>query len=298
MTHIQKRDSGRHFPIETPNSDMKKYAFPPLAHLLMTAFMVMPLTAATIVNETFDPSGFSEYGGGNTNLNPNSGSWYRMSLSDSGFTVTDPGGELRMDASANFGSNFEFAGTTLANTGDSISLTFDGTYNGASVNSYSIRFGLFETGGITSNGPITAPPVDGIAAQIGATTGTLGRYGVMNDNTGFSSAPDSFTGSWNASATSTTQQFGYTITRNASDGLDLAFTLGGSTVTGSEVTIASGDVPTYSFDTVAFFVVNSGAASNEFLVDNVLVTTIPEPSSLLLMGAALAAVYVSKRRKR
>lgn len=260
------------------------------------ATLGVQLSATTIFSEDFDPSGFSAYGGGNTELNPNTGGWYRMSLADTGFTVTDPGGALRLDASADFGANVDFASQTLATTGDSISVSFDATYNGTSTNSFAVRFGLFETGGIAANGGISTFPVDGIATQIGATTGTGSRFGLMNDNTGFNSAPDSFTGNWSASATSTTQTIGCTLTRNALDGLDVSFQLNGSTVAGSEVTVAAGDVPTYSVDTFAVFVVNPGVSSNEVLIDNVNVAVIPEPSSLALIGLVFAAAVVVRKR--
>ena len=264
------------------------------------AMLALPLSAqTTLLDETFDPADFNEYGGGNTDLNPsdpkNSGdpSWYRYAISDSEFFVTDPGGELNMDKN---GTNVNFSSFSLDNTGDSITLEFDATYLGSDSNGLDFRIALTDAN-IGGNGGFPND-VDGLRADLGYGGSTASRFGVIDDGDdmdgNLNANGKGFFGSFNAGITSTTTTNEWTITRNASDGLDLSFAQDGSSVITNE-TLAASDVSTYSFSNLSGFIAGT---PQQWTLDNVTVTSVPEPGTFALLAGLFALGSIALRRRR
>lgn len=197
-----------------------------------------------------------------------------------------------------------FAEQTLA-VGDSITFSFDiNSRTLANSQNHSFRWAIGNLGNPSS---VTGVPVTGdltsaspfasgtremymFSAGTGATTG-FGAYSpgqtspVHNAVTGFAG----FTGPGSI-ATTGADSVSLTITRTAATDYSLEQTAFGSASSGT----LTGD-GTNIFNTLAFSFNNAGAY--HVSLDNVSVSVIPEPSTMVLLGIALMSALVFKRRK-
>lgn len=246
------------------------------------------------VNDTFDSG---------------TGAWYRATNNG---TLTNESGRLR---STETGSNMDEAigrsfTSQALNVGETIRLTFDLIWNSttATANNQIFRAGFFNV-----TNPITAANWSGSNAigpwggyytfvRDGNAIGNLARressasasntVGPTNGATGTFTQIGSNTTNYDI-ANLTTYQGMFEVTYVSATQIDTLFTLmSGSTthfsVAGSQT---SGPLVT-TFDTVVF---KTGASVTEAFFDNVQVTVIPEPSSALLGGIGLLALF---RRRR
>jgi len=242
--------------------------------LLITTLVAAFATTASaqLLDESFDPGNFNDYGGSPGILNPGDNTaganWYRHALSDSEWEVTDPGGTL---FAAKNGGSVGFTSTTLSQ-GESITASFDAFVSGTPQNpgGFTFRFG-FTNDNVTGFGAFPSAG-SGIITQIGYSTAgdvnTASRYARITSGTAVNGA-DGFAGSWNSDLSETSKNFSFTIARNALDGLDLSLAIDGSVVSGSEVTIAAANVPDSNYTFSNLSLLTQGGV-NSFEVDNVL----------------------------
>jgi len=275
--------------------------------LLTTATLFTLALASTagaaVLDESFDPSTFdTAFTAGELDPTSRTGSqpsWYRYTLNDATHYVSDSAGELIVGEADDTtgGTNVTFNAVTLANAGDAVTLTFDAyRSSGTAENGFDFRFALLNTSGsITGHGSFPSN-VDGIRVDSGIGTQTASRYGVIDNGDDLDGNPNDngagFTGSWGSALTDDVQTFALSITRNASDGLDLEVSIDGNPIAASAVTLAAGDVPTYTFDNFSALVKQDVG----FNLDNVTVDFVPEPASLALLG--LGSLLIVGRRPR
>jgi hypothetical protein len=288
--------------------------------LRTTAIMVLlsssGLQAAVLLNDTLSDNeratqnltesaewAFAPNGGGNTNAN--------LSAS-TGALVYSPAAAAAQQSTAYFTPSG--APAVLAD-GETITLTFDFTLTAlGSPSENGLRFGLFNSNEsrYAPGFGTASPPVLNLAvfepstgffttANLGATTGTS-TFGVRRGNASASNTTP-FGGSGTITGASTTSGYlglsanttytaSLSITRNTSTSAFVSTTLNGFTQSATTTATAG----TMSFDTVAIL---SGSAivptGNTFTVDNIHVSIIPEPASVLLGGLGL---FTLLRRRR
>ncbi|MDF3128973.1 hypothetical protein P0Y35_07180 [Kiritimatiellaeota bacterium B1221] len=224
--------------------------------------------------------------------------WYN-STSSGGLLVT--GGGLK---SINTYSRFltHFDATTLS-VGESLNVSFDLKVEAPfDRNDWSFRIGIMDSEGANqvsaddygSSTDFTNYGGYRINTNI-ATNGTGVTYfaersdnaGSLLGTPGSTSLANSANGvNLDADTWYSTQ---FTFTRTDSTTLDLSFSLNGVTLLDTDTTAS-----TFRFDTLAFY---EGDVNSATYVDNVLITTIPEPSTITMVGAAflLVGLYFKRR---
>lgn len=222
----------------------------------------------------------------------------------------------------------QFSPTTLANTGDYISLSFTVTYAGTPASgSSALRFGLYNTLGdintAKSYNATTNPQGDtakGYYASLNpGDTGAAWSAGSNNLSkdlgnmlSPFNSVLGGAAGSTVALASTasavtfgaTTQSISLTLTKTA-NGISLSGSFAGETISATDVNGQSSGgnngTPYTTFDTFFF---GNGVSVGAWSMDNLVVTTtgsaIPEPGSAALLagGFALACVATMRRPRR
>lgn len=274
--------------------------------------------AAVLLNDTFSDNerntqslpgsaewGFAPNGGSNTNAN--------LSATTGALVFTPQGTAVAQHSTAYFTPSGSPA--VLAD-GETITLTFDFTATalGASTEN-GLRFGLFNSNGtryaagfstatLAFSNVAVFQPTTGFftTANLGATAGTA-SYGIRRGNASASNTTP-FGGSGTIAGASTTAGYlglvagtSYTaslsITRNSATEAFVSTTINGFTQSATTTATAG----TLSFDSVTIL---GGSAitptGNTFVVDNVNVTVIPEPTAALLGG--LGALSLLRRRRQ
>lgn len=265
-----------------------------LAASLAALSLMQNASAVVIFQDTF--TGIS---------NPNSAGWYSFNSNSGGgaWTIatdnTAPlsGNVLSNPAGAvsNTSVYKQFSTTTLTNVGDSISISLD-LHSVTGVGSIGISL-------LGTNQTITANQFGGTVLTNAAgygfglqstqertflTAGTGNLWEVSNND------PIPYTtylGNVSASTPITTNAvtFSLTLTKTAT-GVQIDSSYGGTVF--SSYTDTTGSIYT-SFNTVRIF--GNPASGNKIDIDNVTVTTVPEPSAVALLAVGLTAVVVLRR---
>jgi autotransporter-associated beta strand protein len=263
--------------------------------------------AGTVVNDPFtDGDRTNTLGGDLWGLR-----WYQSAAS--GITFFDDssgigsGKALDVVPSATFSRAIaEFPTVSLLNSGDSVTLQFDIRFRSDPASATdSLRFGLYNTNG-------TSTSADGGSSNAGGSqtnrTDDFG-YGVRTNVGGTSSgsrifaqaAPggssgDLLSGTTTAmGSTAASSAFGHTshpvalqITRNGDATLTVTATFDSNTFSG---TTNGGSIPTltYSFNEIG---ITNGSTSNEFLIDNVSVSTNATPN-IAITSPTTGATFIT-----
>ncbi|WP_435894036.1 PEP-CTERM sorting domain-containing protein [Oceaniferula spumae] len=204
---------------------------------------------------------------------------------------------------------------TLANTGDTLTLSGSGTFDftnadDAASGADAFRMGLFNVNGSAN----TANWLGVLGTTSHGTTGTGKLFNRLDnlDNSTAEFASGNGTASLDTGVSSnvapssgvlreTNFNYDLAIERLGDDSLDVSFTFlnesdGGLTyelnLSGN---IAAGDVTTYTFDRVGFLSTGQMDASTVQL-NNVDVTFVPEPSSAVLFGLAGLGLLLRRHR--
>lgn len=285
----------------------------PLKNLLVSAFILPSSLHATILlNDTFSD-------GDHTNASlPDSAAWF---LAGSGVTSSPPtitstvsSGALVNTGNSTFALAAAFAspsGRTLA-IGETLRLTFDVILNFEGTPSAdAFRFGIFDSKGSQisensngTNGSSAAfngwrgysfwSPNDSPSS---ATTASI-RKRIANQNVLFSGGAEGANSSRSTTAytngnlaNGTTYQGVFTIT-NTGTSFDITASLGDTSLSYSDNTAS----PVTTFDSIAFFAGGTPLGPDgSFILDNVMVEVVPEPSTLLL--GAIAPLLLLRRRR-
>ena len=228
-------------------------------------------------------------------------------------TTSVSGGELVHDSTNENSGTFvrsgvskNFSTVSLVNPGDFLELSFDARATNYDDDGFGFRVAL-TTLTTTQDGNFARAGSDapGISTHMGITPGDEnGRFwshdgtdSIMADgqtlkNNAFDASP---------SNTATPDTFVFRLERDGSGGIVTSISENGSNL--ATETFASGNVSTYDFSSVSFGVRSDGTAAgagDQFYLDNVSVTTIPEPRTLTLMSLALLVLagmrHLNKRR--
>jgi len=251
------------------------------------------LFAGTLLNDTFPGTVGTQPAG-----------WYGVGAGSSPLITTGaaalPGNVVQFAGSSGNSVFFApFASTTLANTGDSITFTVDFQRISA-ISSTGPLIGLHYSNGtpITANHfPASTSPT---ANDLGYTT-----WKTLNTGTGdlkIGDSPGGFNQYVNVANTvssgllaNNTDKYSVRLTLERT-ALGLDITAGFDSFTAPVFSIAHANVATYTFDQAVITGSSalSGGTSN---FDNVMVTTIPEPATGLLLAVGLTAATVLRRRR-
>ncbi len=304
------------------------------AHTSQTIVMKLPQTTSALLGTCLLTAGLSTQAqvllndtwadGSRTEQNlPTESQWFN---GGTGATLTPSVGHLVMGvpatSSASWTTYFAAEGSeaTLANTGDTIKLTW--TFTPANVNlnntSQNFRLALVNTPGadrLAADGaPGTAAYTGyGMFMNLGQTLGNSNPFRLMERNVA-SGAMLGTSGDWAGLANGATSgNHGYdsgtaytlemTLTRNALSGLDFLVTMTGGTLNNSgsaSLTFTDATPNSFSFDT--FSLRPSGASTTADSFDTTLVkvelSQVPEPTAATLLGMGLLGIYSAYRRSR
>ncbi len=225
-------------------------------------------TAAADVIVVHDP--FSD--GGVTNAaDPQDVAWTGQ---DAAVNLSVVGGSMRVATTANnraVTGDFSASPITLASTGDFIQLSMDYQYNAEeTLSGVTVRFGLFTVGSVgyyAHFDPTGANASGGRVVEFGGAGNLGGTYGHLDlDN-------DSF------------HTLTLTITRQSDGSLQLA--VGGDLVASPVLRTTSVTPATYSFSNVYFHLAGSNNRGPVLIDEVTVLTNVPEPATLGLLGAGL-----------
>lgn len=257
--------------------------------LLAVTLMMGSASAANLISDTFESG------------NPG---YFRNAFAGSVFTTDDSSGIGTGNALQHNpgGVTFRklirtFSAFTLANEGDSMALSFDLRYPSGSptANSQGFRFGLYNSNGTLPNadGQNLTGNDFGYYSALG-TGGTAGRFIFETEANGFLGG-----GTQNqlaAGGTTTlndalSHQVGLTLERVAT-GLAIDLSLDGSSILSFTDTTPT----TFTFDQLGIGLGSVSSTDDNYRIDNVLLTAIPEPSSLVLVGLSVLGFLAFFRR--
>ncbi|HEY2828231.1 MAG TPA: PEP-CTERM sorting domain-containing protein [Pirellulales bacterium] len=209
---------------------------------------------------------------------------------------------------------------TLANAGDQLKVTWEFTPSGVNTSNTSQQF-PFCIVDTPSAARLTtdAAPGSGVYTgyamytNMGQTLGNSNPFQLKKrSNTGSSTLLNS-SGDWGTALANgaTSGNHGYdsgtlytlvwTITRNASNGLDFDVKMSGGTLNGAgfaEVTTTDASPAAYTFDTFNVRPAGSASSATGFDISHFQVEVVPEPTSLMLMGLGVFGLAAMRRRKK
>lgn len=284
------------------------------AGALALALFALPLQAATteIFSENFNNIA------DNTALNT-AGWYYRHGSASTSYwpgpiayeNGTMSGNVLR-GGSGSSGNNWvlkQWGGTTLTNVGDSLSLSFDMSFN--LPGRFNVSF--FDTGGteITANSHSIGIPTgtnsviagstgyafeqiyasgEPTSGGIGTTTAALNGFDTVNLQTSLETLP---------SLTGNVSTFTFTVTM-VETGAAISFLRDGAVLDSWTDTSVTGSA---SFDTLKLWVSATNSSTVNRALDNVVLThstgsTIPEPSAAGVLAGIATLGFVAGRRRR
>ena len=249
--------------------------------------------AQVLVNDTFS-SGTA-----------NSNGYYSYNASGGATQWTVGGGTIdNSDGSApNTTINKSFTPTTLSAAGQSITLQFSYRNLQQSTVGGNMDIGLYNVGSTISANSLGGP--NPLAGKVGFTllqnNSENVLYGVRHTGSGVS-----YDGVWYDNvAPGVVVPYVSTAANTAmvQFSLTLAMTAGGlkvSTISGGNVMpdLVYGSITSYTVDTISIFGNYVGGAGSRYsIVDNVIVTAVPEPATWALLALSLTTVMVLRRRR-
>jgi|GEM_PF-2801350 len=270
---------------------MKQYTLQSI-FLAFCALLALPgmATAATVFTDTFD-SGAGTWA--------ESGSYNSISVVDDSSGIGS-GNALTGDVSGSVNALTNgFSSTTLSSIGDSITLSFDYRWTATgSATSRAPAFGLYNTNATGSLDDDFGYQLETNPADVRLSY----EFGTQNTILAGSDTDLLETTLWN-DYLGVNGNFSMTLTRIADsnadsfDDVNLSFSFIDYATPANNLITSTIDTEnqTFTFNEVA---VRSG--NRDFYIDNVAVTTIPEPASVLLLLGAFGLLAVSGRfgRKR
>lgn len=192
---------------------------------------------------------------------------------------------------------------TLAATGDKITLTFDATLGSVYSAAGAIDFGFYNSANKRTSGDLTTSgtssftnwagyAVLGRVANVSATTFVVGDRALGGSTSIFSSHTSLAIPAIAGNSQTNNGSYSYTLSiERTATGVLLSGNLGGNSFSVADNTGAF-----YSFDTL---VLGSTAGINDgsyYTLDNIMVTSIPEPATIGMLGLG-AVITVLFRRK-
>jgi len=265
--------------MRNPSEPLKKVTFPVCFFVL--GLLLVPVHGAIVISDDFESG------------NPG---YFRNGSAAQLFTTDDSSGIGSGDALQHNpnGNSFRkiirtYSPFTLSNVGDSIEVNFDLRYPSGSptANSQGFRFGFYNSNGTlpTADGQDLTGNDFGYYSALG-TGGTAGRFIFETEANGFLGG-----GTQNqliAAGTTTindasVREVGFSLER-VSTGLSIDLSLNGSSI----LSFIDTTPTTYTFDQIGIGLGGVSATDDNYRIDNLQLTTIPEPSSLMLLGIALA----------
>lgn len=271
--------------------------------LILTFMLAVSSASATVLlNDTFS-NGLI----GPQNL-PTSAQWY-----GSNTTLTAETGAMTLGTSngtAMVTGYFTDSGTVSLTEGMSITLSFSFTLTGANSTSGFFRFGLFDSGGnrLTAQDQGAANSLfnyyTGYATltDINTTTNRNIGLGMRNNlpNNGLLNSVTPYTTFGSSGAPFTLQndtQYTSTFTlTNTGSGIEITQTFTGGSLSGITRTQTDSSTTYTTFDTAAIII--QGSAASTITFSQISVTMIPEPSTAILLGAALVGVGILRKTQR
>ncbi len=285
-----------------------------LAALTLGAFgwAAAPGYATSIVNDTFDVGASPTIG--NDLDDPNDIAWIG-GFNNTAVTIksTAPapgtGNYIENDVSSGFsmirGSLPVDTNLTLQ-VGETLTLTFDFMYStGNQSADNGLRFGLFNNAGYGTLGLAgvgstntalrirhdTAASIDqNMGSGGGGADEFVGPSDIQTDGTMSSSLDNS--SPYDAYAVS------LSITRLNATTVTISTTLNGGTATVTDVDDAGDPADNLTDFSGGYIVIRNGGVTNDFRVDNVNLTVIPEPASLALLGLGGLCMLGGRRSRR
>lgn len=302
-----------------------KLPSPPLLSAALGLLSALSLPAqTTLLNDTFAD-------GERTILNlPGSTSWVannpgNVSTGTGGITVSNVN-----SSGQSVGAQFMDGSVHTIGVGESLTLSFSIAFNGA-VDSgtaspgfaYGLRIGLFNVNGTEASDGIGINnalwnPLTGYFAAINvghvssgtdpivlaerASVGSGSSFVHLNHVVGGSAQPYYSTldsGGTNNTFDQTASTFytaSLTLSRTATNTMNVAFSLTGSGISGFSYSADDTTTPYTSFDILAIGAVTG--TMNSFIIDNVSVSSVPEPSTYAMLAGlgALGLAFWQRRR--
>lgn len=272
--------------------------------ILLSLFAVPASNAANVIlNDPFTDGGRTN---GSDTLDT---AWFLSSTASSttltvtNDTVINSGNAMRLNTTVNFRRFFgAFDSAITIAQGETLQLSFEYRFHETANGVNFFRFGLYNNGGTptTADGSPNDNNDFGYASSTNpgadAANGTI----VQSENSGDAvlggSAPGALitVGTAGASVDVGTSLPGsavFSVTRNLDDSITLSSSINGQSAATGTITTSP---LTYTFHQVA---IGLGGASSDFSVDNVNVSVIPEPSSLLLSALGVIAAAGYRKRK-
>lgn len=234
--------------------------------------------AAVLVNDQFIDGGVSN---GTDALDAAWSTLGNTTLTVGAFNSTDnTSNALRIDSTATFsGNGGAFTNATPLAIGESITLSFDFRItNTPGNNSAGLRFGLSSSSNTYA-----------FTFGTGTTTGTgLAQFG--SNTVGGTNTIYTTTGTPFAINDALSHTFSLTLTRDDSDSLSFLGSVDANTVSA----VTSNSISNFTFNNI---ILGQGNTTNDFNIDNVNVSVIPEPSTALLVGLAGLGLVAFKRSR-
>lgn len=192
-----------------------------------------------------------------------------------------------------------YSAFTLSSEGDYLELNFDLRFPSGSPtsNSQGFRFGLYNSNGTapTADGQNLTTNDFGYYSALG-TGGTAGKFIFETEANGFlggGTQNQLVGGGTTALNDALAHQITFRLERVAT-GLSVDLSFDG----GSILAVVDTSPTTYTFDQIGIGLGSVSSTDDNYRIDNVQLTAVPEPSSLMLVGIALAGGLTVFRGRR
>ncbi|MET0262614.1 MAG: hypothetical protein ABW223_06935 [Rariglobus sp.] len=249
------------------------------AGLLAVSAVSSAHAATTLVDDQFNDGGLTN------GADPLDAAWSSQANSTPTLGAFNSTGNtsnaLIIDSTATFsGNQGQFTNATPLAIGESITLSFDFRItNAAGNNDAGLRFGLSSSANTYAFTFGTGTTSGGNIVQFGANT--VGGSNVIYTPSGASFAINN----------TASHTFSLTITRTGGTSLSFLGSVDANTVSA----VTSNSISNFTFNNI---ILGQGNTTNDFNIDNVLVSVIPEPSTYATLAGLVALGLVAFKRSR